>query len=94
MKKMRVVALAIGVSAVMSSQACAVTYLPNPNDNINPPREEMLPLDEFVKEDVEKVLNFYSTQEGISVEEFTKYDVNGDGFINSIDASLIQDSIK
>lgn len=94
MKKLRIVALATAISAVMCSQTYAVTFLPNVNDDINPPREELLPMNEFEKEDVEKVLTFYSTQEGLTNEEFEKYDVNHDGFINSVDASLIQDLIK
>lgn len=93
MRRIKIVVLTLCLTVVMCSQTWAVTYAPNKNDNIVVDRVEALE-DEtvtYTQEDVEKVLNFYKDSSGVTKEEFEKYDLNGDGYVNSIDASMMLD---
>lgn len=87
-EKFKVITLALLVSIVMSSQIFAVTYMPNNNDNIN--NENVSTLEEMYDiKDVEKINDIYVYSYELTNEEVDKYDLNKDGKVNAIDASLV-----
>lgn len=78
----------------MSSQAFAVTYTPNVDEDVKYDKTEALDEYEYTEEDVEKILKNYTNITTITEEEFIKYDLNNDGVINANDAAIVLDCIR
>ncbi len=92
-KKISMVFVAVFVCMAVVSNAFAVTYTPNRNDNIV--KDNIVALDEkYTQEDVNRVLEIYFTNASVTEEELEKYDLNGDQLINCIDAALIRNYIS
>lgn len=90
--KIKFLAIGLLASVVMNSQVFAVTY--QPNNDVNIQKDNIESLEEFYDEkDVDKVLEIY-TLNNATEEEMKKYDMNGDGIIDSADAAIVLNLIK
>lgn len=93
-KKVKFCVAALLSVIVMSSQAFAVTYTPNVDEDVKYDKTEALDEYEYTEEDVEKILKNYTNITTITEEEFIKYDLNNDGVINANDAAIVLDCIR
>lgn len=95
--KLKIGAISLIAGVALSSQAFAVQYAPNLDSSVEVDNVIALPSDEvyeYTQEDVNVILNVYLEQDLLTQKEFTRYDINDDGVINSIDAALLMDSLK
>ena len=79
--------------ANLIDQVLAVTYAPNKNDNII--KDNVSTLDKiYTQDDVDRVLEIYNGNNDLTQQELEVYDLDNNGVINSIDASIMLDYIK
>lgn len=94
--KLKIGAISLVAGITLGSQAFAVQYAPNLDSDVEVDNIIALPSDdvemyEYTQEDINVILDVYSSQSLLTKEEFLKYDMNKDGVINSIDAALVMD---
>ncbi len=95
--KLKIGAISLVAGITLGSQAFAVQYAPNLDNSVKVDNISVLPGDamyEYTQEDINIILDVYSSQSPLTQEEFLKYDMNKDGVINSIDAALVMDSLS
>ena len=84
---------AVFMCMAIISQVLAVTYAPNKNDNII--KDNVSTLDKiYTQDDVDRVLEIYNGNNDLTQQELEVYDLDNNGVINSIDASIMLDYIK
>ncbi len=95
--KLKIGALTLVAGITLGSQAFAVQYAPNYDPSVEGNNITALPSNdvtyEYTQEDVNTILDIYSSQSELTDEEFLKYDMNQDGVINAIDAAIVMDSM-
>lgn len=92
-KRFNMIFGAVFMCMAIISQVLAVTYAPNKNDNII--KDNVSTLDKiYTQDDVDRVLQIYNGNDDITQQELEVYDLDNNGVINSIDASIMLDYIK
>lgn len=91
-RKFNMIFGAVFLCMAVISQVLAVTYAPNKNENII--KDNISTLDRvFTQEDIDKVLEIYKSNLDVTDEELEMYDLDKNGIINSLDASLMYDHV-
>lgn len=92
-KRFNMIFGAVFMCMAIISQVLAVTYAPNKNDNII--KDNVSTLDKiYTQDDVDRVLQIYNGNDDLTQQELEVYDLDNNGVINSIDASIMLDYIK
>ena len=92
-KRFNMIFGAVFMCMAIMSQVLAVTYAPNKNDNII--KDNVSTLDKiYTQDDVDRVLEIYNGNNDLTQQELEVYDLDNNGVINSIDASIMLDYIK
>ena len=92
-KRFNIIFGAVFMCMAIISQVLAVTYAPNKNDNII--KDNVSTLDKiYTQDDVDRVLEIYNGNNDLTQQELEVYDLDNNGVINSIDASIMLDYIK
>ena len=92
-KRFNMIFGAVFICMAIISQVLAVTYAPNKNDNII--KDNVSTLDKiYTQDDVDRVLEIYNGNNDLTQQELEVYDLDNNGVINSIDASIMLDYIK
>ncbi len=92
-KRFNMIFGAVFMCMAIISQVLAVTYAPNKNDNII--KDNVSTLDKiYTQDDVDRVLEIYNGNNDLTQQELEVYDLDNNGVINSIDASIMLDYIK
>ena len=92
-KRFNMIFGAVFMCMAIISQVLAVTYAPNKNDNII--KDNVSTLDKiYTQDDVDRVLEIYNGNNDLTQQELEVYDLDHNGVINSIDASIMLDYIK
>ena len=92
-KRFNMIFGAVFMCMAIISQVLAFTYAPNKNDNII--KDNVSTLDKiYTQDDVDRVLEIYNGNNDLTQQELEVYDLDNNGVINSIDASIMLDYIK
>ena len=87
-KRFNMIFGAVFMCMAIISQVLAVTYAPNKNDNII--KDNVSTLDKiYTQDDVDRVLEIYNGNNDLTQQELEVYDLDNNGVINSIDASIM-----
>lgn len=95
--KLKIGAISLVAGMALTSHAFAVQYSPNFDSDVKVDNIVALPNDEvyeYTQEDVNLILDLYSSSAELTEEDFVKYDMNKDNVINSVDAALVMDLLN